>query len=155
VPTTTPERPALDTDTLRVLLTDVADALRAVDATNSETLTDGINLFVNVAVILNERRSTSPTLTLSVDEQARDRLLLDILAEAWGSLDDAQSVVGDLRTIEFPEEESIEAARDELRRLEGEGEFRDIPHGYVDSLSDEQVRERLAELRDLDDPSAA
>ena len=46
-------------------------------------------------------------------------------------------------------EESV--LRDELRDLEGEGQFRGIPHGYVDSLTIEQVRERLQELREPDE----
>jgi hypothetical protein len=47
--------------------------------------------------------------------------------------------------------ENMTTLRDRLRQLEGEGEFRDIPVGYVDSLSDDEVRERLAEIDVEDD----
>jgi hypothetical protein len=41
-----------------------------------------------------------------------------------------------------------EAARDRLRELEGEGEFREIPAGSVAALSNQQVALRIAELDD-------
>jgi hypothetical protein len=50
--------------------------------------------------------------------------------------------------------ENIKALRDELRELEGEGKFREIPVGYVDSLTDNEVRERVAELREMEEEGA-
>lgn len=126
----------------------------AVDAMRADNVTDALNLLAQAAGRKDYNPSADPVISAlgTMSDHSRT-LLLDVLRESGihGS-DELADAIASSFAIERRDDagESIEDARNRLRELEGEGEFRDIPVGHVDSLSDEQVRERLIELGEDD-----
>jgi len=100
----------VDPDLLDDLLNETGDLIHAIDATNGETLRHTVNLVVIVAGCLNRRRLAGDLRRprdLTVAE--RDDLLREMLAEAWGDLETAQAIVGDLLTIDLDVDEAVSA----------------------------------------------
>jgi hypothetical protein len=94
-----------------------------------------------LAYVVNERMEI-PAADDTADDDTRDEYA-EMIAERDRFLKFAAQIEA---AMEAAGESFVERVLSEL----AEGEFRDIPVGYIDSLTDEQVRERLAELRDED-----
>jgi len=100
----------VDPGLLGELLNETADLIRAVDATNGETLSETVNLFVNLAGGLNRRRLAGDLRRPNdLPDAERDQLVRNLLAEAWGDLDTAQAIVGDLLTTDLDVDEEVNA----------------------------------------------